>query len=305
MRLQGIILMALIIALALVVLVVLYGMKRWKSGTDSLHILLDRTRKPVRPATVDFAELEGLPEPVQRYFRAALTEGQPLITEVRAEQTGTFNLGIGTGGDAKAEKWKRFRAEQRVTTQRPGFIWDGRIFVAPGVATFVWDAYLAGSGLLVGELLGLKRTMSERGTPELAQSELMRFFGEAAWYPTALLPSQGVRWEAVDDTSAKATITDGDITSTALFRFDEEGLIDSFLVDRERLVDGGSVRTPWEGRFRSYEHQDGMHIPMESEGFWILADGPHPYWRASTAKLEYEFAKDEGNDGTPLLNVNA
>ena len=37
---------------------------------------------------------------------------------------------------------------------------------------------------------------------EVAQGELMRFFAEAAWYPTALLPSQGVRWQAVDDTSA-------------------------------------------------------------------------------------------------------
>lgn len=39
---------------------------------------------------------------------------------------------------------------------------------------------------------------------EVAQGELMRFFAEAAWYPTALLPSQGVRWQAVDDTSARA-----------------------------------------------------------------------------------------------------
>lgn len=30
-------------------------------------------------------------------------------------------------------------------------------------------------------------------TPELARGELMRFFAEAAWYPTALLPNQGLQ----------------------------------------------------------------------------------------------------------------
>ena len=40
----------------------------------------------------------------------------------------------------------------------------------------------------------------------------MRFF--AAWYPTALLPRQGVRWEAVDDRSARATLEEGDVTLT-------------------------------------------------------------------------------------------
>jgi hypothetical protein len=37
----------------------------------------------------------------------------------------------------------------------------------------------------------------------------MRFFAEAACYPTALPPSQGMRWDAVDDASANATAVDG------------------------------------------------------------------------------------------------
>lgn len=40
------------------------------------------------------------------------------------------------------------------------------------------------------------------GTP---RPELMRLLGEAAWYPTVLLPGQGVRWQPVDDRSAEAT----------------------------------------------------------------------------------------------------
>jgi len=67
----------------------------------------------------------------------------------------------------------------------------------------VHDAYISGEGLLHASLFGLVSIVNLRGTQEIAQGELMRFFAEAAWYPTALLPSQGVRWEAVNDTSSK------------------------------------------------------------------------------------------------------
>ena len=37
-------------------------------------------------------ELEGLPAPVQRYFRAVLTDGQPIIARVTVELAGAFNM---------------------------------------------------------------------------------------------------------------------------------------------------------------------------------------------------------------------
>ena len=46
----------------------LYGAYRWSSETQELHARLDTAREPVRPQTVDFRELEGLPAPVKRYF---------------------------------------------------------------------------------------------------------------------------------------------------------------------------------------------------------------------------------------------
>ena len=130
-----------------------------------------------------------------------------------------------------------------------------------------------------------------RGTPEAAQGELMRFFAEAAWYPTALLPSQGVRWEAIDDRAAKAILKDGDVTVTLLFRFNDAGLIGSVRAEaRGRIVNGAVVATPWEGRVSGYELQEGMRVPMEGEVAWMLPEGPKPYWRGRITKLSYEFA---------------
>jgi hypothetical protein len=121
----------------------------------------------------------------------------------------------------------------------------------------------------------------------------MRFFAEGAWYPTALLPSQGVRWEAIDDTQASATITDGSTVVKLVVNFDEQGLISSVYSDgRYREVDGVQVATPWQGRFWDYEWRDDMLIPREGEVAWLLPEGPKPYWRGRIQRIEYEFVKE-------------
>ena len=162
----------------------------------------------------------------------------------------------------------------------------------PGLSVRVHDAYIAGEGVLHASLFGLVSLVNLHGTPEVAEGELMRFFAEAAWYPTALLPSQGVQWEAVDATSAKATLKDGETTLTMLFRFNENGLIQSVRAEaRGRTVAGAVIPTPWEGRWKSYEIFDGMLIPLEGEVAWILPEGPKPYWRGRIKNIRFEWAK--------------
>jgi hypothetical protein len=128
--------------------------------------------------------------------------------------------------------------------------------MTPGLPVRVHDAYVAGEGILHASLLGLFPVVDMRGTGDVAEGELMRFFAEAAWYPTALLPSQGVRWEAADERSAYATLTEGDIFITMLFTFDEQGLIDTVRAEaRPRTVGDNLVPMPWRGRFRNYEER--------------------------------------------------
>lgn len=278
----------LIIGLVLFILIVtlLYGLNRWQACTKELRNNLEAARLPVEPKIYDSKEIEGLPVPVQRYFRAALKNGQSMVEAVSMEQNGTFNL------RETGEQWKPFTSTQRVTTRRPGFDWEAHIQMAPGLAVRVHDAYIVGEGILNATLFGLVPLVNMRGTPEVARGELMRFFAETPWYPTALLPSQGVHWYAVDDSSAKATLEDGGITITMLFRFDEHGLIEAARAEaRGRAVGSIVIPTPWEGRWRDYEFRDGMLIPLEGEVAWMLPEGQKPYWRGRIIKVNYEWAK--------------
>jgi hypothetical protein len=164
--------------------------------------------------------------------------------------------------------------------------------MAPGLPVRVHDAYVAGEGILHASLLGLIPVVDMRGTDEVAEGELMRFFAEAAWYPTALLPSRGVRWEPADDRSARATLEEGDISITMLFTFDEQGLIETVSAEsRGRAVGREVVPTPWRGRFRNYEERDGMRVPLNGEVAWLLPEGEKPYWRGHITEISHEFAR--------------
>ena len=163
----------------------------------------------------------------------------------------------------------------------------------PGLPVQVHDSYVAGEGMLHASLLGLFTVVDMRGTRDVDEGELMRFFAEAAWYPTALLPSQGVSWEAVDDRSAHATLREGDdITLTMLFTCDEQGLIHTVHAEaRGRAVGGAVVPTPWLGRLWNYEERGGMLVPLDAEVAWLLPEGEKPYWRGHITEIRYQSAR--------------
>jgi hypothetical protein len=265
-----------------------YGAWRWAAATRALQTQLENARITPPPSHYDAREIEGLPAPVQRYFRSVLADGQPIVRAATVAHTGTFNMG------EAADQWRPFRSTQRVITQRPGFVWDGRVALLPGLNVHVHDAYMAGVGILHPAILGLFSLADLRGGADMAQGELMRFFAEAAWYPTALLPSQGVRWEPVDDRHARATLRDGDTAVTLTFAFAADGPMDSVRAEaRGRTVAGQVVPTPWEGRWSNVQAQGGpggMRVPMTGEVAWLTPQGRKPYWRGTITQLRYEFS---------------
>jgi hypothetical protein len=267
------------------------GAARWADQVRTQTRLLESGRVGAlgpRPPTARFAvqELEGLPAPVQRYFRAVLTNGQPLIAAASIEMAGTMNLSI------SAEQWKPFTSWQRVVTRPPGFLWNARIDMLPGVPAHVEDSYIAGQGRLMAKLMGWLTVADLQGDGEIARGEFMRYLAEAAWYPTALLPSQGVRWQAVDDGSASATLVDGPIAVTLLFRFNGAGLIDSVRAESRGAglrKDGLLMMLPWDCSLSDYQLHEGMLIPRVGEAAWIRPAGRQAYFRGQVSSLRYAF----------------
>jgi hypothetical protein len=207
-----------------------------------------------------------------------------VVTAARLAQEGEFLIDAG--------RWVPFTAAHQVIATPPAFDWDARMRMAPGLSIFVRDAYAGGEGRLRAAVLGLWTVAAEDNSPELAEGELLRYLAEAVWYPTVLLPGDGLTWEAVDGATARARLVDGEVAAELEFRFGADGLVAEVSAgSRPRMVDGVAVRTPWRGRFGDYRTEAGMQVPHTAEVEWILPEGPQPYWRGRIVAADYDFAR--------------
>lgn len=261
------------------------GSARWKRET-AREVGRLAVRQPAigtNGARYERSSIATLPAPVRRYFEFALTPGQPMVEGARVEWSGEFSM--------RPRRWSSFSATQYYRTRPPGFVWDAKIRMTPMLPVLVRDAYVDREGSLLAAIGGVMKVANQHGTPELAAGELLRYLGEAVWFPTALLPAAGVTWTALDHQSATATLSDGATTVSMDAHFAASGAITSLTAMRERSVNGHSVRTPWTAHLADYAEHDGMKVPTSGDVEWELPAGPLPYWRGRLVSVQYDFAR--------------
>jgi len=214
-------------------------------------------------------QIKDLPMPVQRYFKYALKENQPYVSYARLQH----------GGEFKASKnWVSIEGEEYFTMQKPGFVWLGKVpfFSAK-------DVYIDGTGNLKVKLLSLIKIVDSRGR-ETDQGELLRWLGEAPLFPTALLPSENLRWEPIDNDSAKVIFNDKNLTIEGVFCFNEEGQITQFKT--KRYKDKTTLEN-FTGYCGDYRTVDGMKVPFYLEAVWNLESGDLSYAKFKIDRIEY------------------
>ncbi len=248
------------------------GSLRWAHGSaDERGRLTSVAHAPVG----QFTPLpEDLPASVRRYLDLALHDAAADTTRVELRQQGEFRM-----GDAD-DSWKPFTATEVFTVSPPGFVWDARIRMAPGIHALVRDSYIGGVGAMKASAQGVKTIVDATPSDALSQGALQRWFAEAVWFPMALRPERGVRWEAMDEQRARATIVDAGHTVSLEFTFSTTGdVVRVFAPDRMREVQGRYEPTPWEVVCTDHAVRDGVRIPTQCEVAWLLPTGRFPYWR--------------------------
>ncbi len=209
---------------------------------------------PPRPGVFDPIDLAGLPEPVRRYFTAAIAPGSPLWRSARLDMRGSIRIG----------RWVPFRAHELLTPTR-GFIWRAR---AAGIITGS-DRYVDGQGSMRWKVLGLIPVMRADGA-DISRSGAARAGAEALWLPTALLPDNGVDWSATDDTHITARCTIDDTPLELHHTLDETGRVTATLFDRWGDPDNtGTFRWhPCGGDVTAHATFDGLTIPCAGSLGW-------------------------------------
>jgi hypothetical protein len=271
----------LAVILILFIIILWSGKLRWQNFIASQIKNFDRSPTS-QPKPIHLDEVKDLPPIVQKYFHLVLKDGHKIIQSVNLHQIGGFR--------AKAEirSWSDMTATQTFATSPKGYVWNAKITMIPGVSIQVCDSYINGKASMQGKILWLITLMDIKNDKELNAGALQRYLAEAVWFPTALLPSQGIRWKKIDDLRAEATLTDHDITVTMSYQFNEKGeIISIYTPNRYREVNGKYVSTPWRARVSNYIESNGYLIPSSGEVEWILKDQVYTYWRANIKQINF------------------
>lgn len=234
-----------------------------------------KSASPVEDKRFAYEQVQGLPQPVQRYFKYALPDGQPYLSYLRLQHSGTFK----TGMDKPAMDIK---GEQYFTAQPPGFVWIGRTkqFRAH-------DSYVNNTGNLSVYLFGLLRIVNSKGET-IDQAELLRWLGESVWMPTNLLPDEHIQWTAIDDQRAKITFTWNGQTVYYIVHINEQGQITR--MQTERYMDENTLQD-WVGEVSEYREVDGMMVPTEIKASWLLEQGKYTYAHFFVDTFEYDVPR--------------
>jgi hypothetical protein len=231
-----------------------------------------------KPEVFTEADIERLPEPVQRWLRYSQVIGKDRIITVRLKQEGFFR-------QKANQDWMPFTAEEYYTTNPPAFIWYATIKLAPFLSIKGRDMYYEGRGNMFIKLLSLITVVNARGD-EIDQGTLLRYLNEIMWFPTAAL-SDYIKWESIDSKSAKATMSYQGVTASAVFSFNDKGELMNMVAERYRYVDGKFVLDTWSTPISEYGEFNGVRIPTKGEGVWNLSSGDFPYVRIKITDIEY------------------
>lgn len=221
--------------------------------------------------TFSYKQLIGLPEPVKRYFKHVLKEGQPYISYARLKHDGQFKTGLD-------KDWVAIDGEQYFTTQKPGFIWKGTtsLFTAR-------DMFVSNKGRLLVSLFSLFPIADGRGG-KFDQGELLRWLGESVWFPTNLLPDERLHWTPIDKMTAKLTFNYNDKSIFYIVTFNNRGEITQ--IGTKRYMGEENLET-WIGKLTDYREINGILVPRTIEAIWRLKTGDFSYAKFNVKELEY------------------
>jgi hypothetical protein len=203
-------------------------------------------------------DLDGLPEPAQRYLRHALAPGTPLDGSCRLWMRGSMVPSPGAPST-------KLRATETLAPRR-GFVWSAQARLN-GVPVRVRDHYFGNEGGVEVVALGVL-PVPLGNDADVTRSSRGRLVGEAVWCPPALVhPS--VEWEAVDAEHARYTIRVDGAPVSATIRVAPDGTLREVTMLRWGQDDDGTARPlPYGFRADAERTFGGVTIPTRITGGW-------------------------------------
>ncbi len=275
----------LIVSLAIIALV-LAGLYMWRlrdHRADRAEAARLLALEAVDPPVFTRSLVAALPEPARRYFLFVIKEGTPLHRVARIDMRGSFGLGT-----RDAPSYMQMSATQ-VLAAPHGFVWK-----MSGGSGFMRISGSDSGGWTRFWLAGVAPVARAGGTPDHRLSGFARYVSEAVfWTPAAVLPGPGVRWEAVDETTARVTITHDGQTQAVDVTVDAEGRPTEVVLQRwsDANPDGVFRFQPFGGHLSEFRDFGGFRLPTHVEaGNFFGTQAYFPFFIADVTDIRFAGA---------------
>ncbi len=266
----------------MVIVAVSYGSwhmdKMIRVETDQLFDTMDSSSGSM----ISEADLKNLPVPVFRWIKTTGMIGKPKIKNGRVVQKALMKL------KPDQKDWYSAEAIQYTFIEAPAFIWRVDLSMMPLVQIKGRDKFKDGKGEMLIKANSLVTVVDEKGG-KIDEGTLQRFLGELVWFPSLAL-SPFIQWEALDDHSAKATMTYGGITGSGVFYFNEAGDFVKFIAMRYKGNGPEAKKFPWVLTVYGYGTFEGIKVPSQMKATWELEEGDWTWLDLEIVDLQYNIA---------------
>jgi hypothetical protein len=224
---------------------------------------------PSEPSSASLPE--GLPPPVERFYREVYGDEVPVISTAVVSGRGTMRV---SGVTLPV----RFRF-----THATGEAYRHEIETTLyGLRLLTIDeTFQDGSARLE-----LPFGVSEG--PGIDQGANLALWAEAVWMPSVWVTDPQVRWEPVDEQTALLVVPYGDEEERFVARFDPDTGLLRLLESMRFKGEDDTTKTLWLNDIVSWGALDGRILPMETELTWF--DEGSPWAKLTTEDVRYDVA---------------
>ncbi len=241
---------------------------------DVRENLLRTNRLPTELLTE--ADLQPLPESVQRYLRYANVINQPKVKNVRIVFEGEMReLG---------KDYFPFTSEQYNFFDRPTrlFFMKGQMF---GLTVPGYHKYSNAQAKMDIRLFGLFPIVQQSGKI-MDKAETVTLFNDMCLMAPATLIDRHIQWQEIDRNSVRAIFTNQGITISAVLYFNDRGQLINFRSD-DRTAIADMKQYPFFTPVADYQNINGINIMSYGEAVWGYPDGNFTYGKFVLKDLEY------------------
>lgn len=229
----------------------------------------------VRP----LAELQ-VPEPVKRYFNYTFVDEITPYRYVSLTASGDFRRPL-------TEGFNPTTAEQVIAINTPALMFSATTTMPLKTWARAYDFFANGEMVMKAKILSTVTVVEEFATPKLNQISLRRWLLESALYPQALLPSNSIKWQAIDDNSARVTVSDRGVSASMVAHFDEIGRMTKMVAEED-----GDLTTPYHGSGEQVSRGDyrlvaGQMIPHQFTISRAAKGETYPFWQGQIMNIKF------------------